>query len=236
MRYTKRSWLILMLVVSLILSACNFGQEPEPTPDVGAIFTAAAETVMAEFSLHLTQTALAAPPATATPSPTITGPATFGVVSPSPGAGSPAAPAGTPLATVGIGTQPAVFPTITSPAVLPTQGETCYNASFVTDVNYPDGAVVKRSRAIAKVWRIQNTGTCTWDEGFSLQHVGGEAMGGKAWVIDQENEFVKPGDTVDIQVEMETPSTPGEHSGYWRMQGDNGFYFGVTVQIVIVVE
>ena len=46
MRYTKSSWLIIMLALSLVLSACNFGQEPEPTPDVGAIFTAAAETVV----------------------------------------------------------------------------------------------------------------------------------------------------------------------------------------------
>jgi hypothetical protein len=91
MRYTK-SWLIIMLALSLVLSACNFGQEPEPTPDVDAIFTAAAETVMAEFSLELTQTALAAP--TATQPPTNTAPPTFEIVSP--GAGSPAAPGNNP--------------------------------------------------------------------------------------------------------------------------------------------
>ena len=88
MRYTKSSWLIIMLALSLVLSACNFGQEPEPTPDVGAIFTAAAETVMAQFSLELTQTALAAP--TATQTPTNTPVATFAIESP--GAGSPGSP------------------------------------------------------------------------------------------------------------------------------------------------
>jgi hypothetical protein len=103
-------------------------------------------------------------------------------------------------------------------------------------VNYPDGTVVPKSRDIAKVWRLQNSGTCAWDEGFSLQPVGGEAMGGKAWVIDEENEFVDPGENVDIQVDMVSPSTAGEHTGLWRMQGDNGQYFGVTIQIVIVVE
>ena len=36
MRYTKSSWLIIMLALALVLSACNFGQEAEPTPDVGA--------------------------------------------------------------------------------------------------------------------------------------------------------------------------------------------------------
>ena len=67
MRYTKSSWLIIMLALALVLSACNFGQEAEPTPDVGAIFTAAAETVVAQFSLEQTQTALAAPTATQIP-------------------------------------------------------------------------------------------------------------------------------------------------------------------------
>jgi hypothetical protein len=234
MRYTKSSWLILMLVLIMILSACNFGQEPEPTPDVGLIFTAAAETVMAEFSTNLTQTALAAPPATATLAPTITGAATFAIVSP--GTGSPAAPATTPIVTFGVGTQPVILPTITSAAVLPTQGATCYNSEYVADVNYPDGTVVKGGSDIAKVWSIKNTGTCTWDEGFSLQPVLGDPLGGKAWVIDDEKEFVKPGDIVEIQIDMRIPNAAGEYGGTWKMQGDNGQYFGTFLSILIVVE
>lgn len=232
MRYTKSSRLIFMVVLTLILSACNFGQEPEPTPDVGAIFTAAAETVMAEFSVKLTQTALVAP--TNTPTATNAGPATFAVVSP--GTGSPAAPAATPIVTFGIGTQPAAFPTITSAAILPTQVATCYNSEYVADVTYPDGTVVKGGADIAKVWSIKNTGTCTWDDGFSLQPVLGDAMGGKAWIIDEEKEFVKPGEIIEIQIDMRVPKTAGEHGGSWKMQGDNGQYFGTFLTIKIVVE
>ena len=145
MRYTKSSWLIIVLALSLVLSACNFGQAPEPTPNVEAIFTAAAETVVAQYSSQLTQTALAAP--TATQVPTNTPPATFAVESP--GAGSPALPGTTPLATLGIGTQPvggATFPTITPIAALATQGDTCYNSAFVADVTYPDGTEVEAGR------------------------------------------------------------------------------------------
>jgi hypothetical protein len=221
-----------MLALSLILSACNFGREPEPTPDVGAIFTAAAETVMAEFSIELTQTALVAP--TATQAVTNTAPPTFAIVSP--GAGSPAVPATTPIATFGIGTQPVLLPTGTSIAALATQGDTCYNSTFVNDVTYPDGTVVQDNQFITKAWTIKNSGTCTWDDGFSLQPVTGEAMGGKAWVIDEEKEFVKPGDTVEIQIEMKTPSDGGEHGGCWRMKGDNDFFFGTYVCILITVE
>jgi hypothetical protein len=234
MRYTKSSWLILTLVLSLVLSACNFGQEPEPTPDVDAIFTAAAETVMAEFSVQQTQTALVAP--TATQAPTNTVAPTFAIVSP--GAGSPAAPATTPLATFGIGTQPVgvgVLPTITSAAVLNTQAaQVCMNSEFVADVTYADGTVVEDNADLAKVWSIKNTGTCTWDDGFSLQPITGDAKG--TWVIDEEKEFVDPGEIVEIRIDVRTPSKGGEWGGCWRMQGDSGQFFGTPLCLLVVVE
>ncbi len=233
MRYTKSSWLMIALSLVLVLSACNLGQEPEPTPDVGAIFTAAAETVMAQFSLELTQTALAAPPATQTPTNTLV--ATFAIENP--GTGSPIAPATTPIATFGVGTQPVVvLPTVTPIAALATQAETCYNAAFVADVTYPDGTAVKAGQWIAKVWSIQNTGTCTWDDGFSLQPVTGEAMSGKAWEIKEKKDFVDPDEIVEIQIDMKVPEGAGEHGGCWRMKGDNGYFFGTYLCVLVKVE
>jgi hypothetical protein len=230
MRYTQSSWLAILIALSLILSACNFGQEPEPTPDVGAIFTAAAETVMAEFSLELTQTAMAAPTATQTPT---TAPPTFAVVSP--GAGSPAAP----QATLGIGTQPALpgtLPTITSAVILPTQAaQVCMNSEFIADVTYPDGTVVEDEANLAKVWSIRNSGTCTWDDGFSLQPVTGDAKG--TWVIDEKvNKKVEPGEIVEIRIDVRTPARGGEWGGCWQMQGDNGQFFGTFLCLLVMVE
>jgi hypothetical protein len=236
MRYTKSSWLIVMLALTLVLSACNFGQEAEPTPDVGAIFTAAAETVVAQFSIEQTQTALAAP--TATQAPTNTTQPTFAIVSP--GAATATGQAQTtPLATLAVGTQPTtigVLPTATSIVAQPTVGDTCYNSAFVSDVTYPDGTAVKGGEWIAKVWSIQNTGTCTWDDGFSLQPVTGEAMSGKAWVIDQKKEFVDPDEIVEIQIDMKVPDSAGEHGGCWRMKGDNDYYFGTYLCVLVNVE
>ena len=232
MRYTKISWMIIILTLSLVLSACNLGQEPEPTPDVGAIFTAAAETVMAQFSLELTLTAQAAP--TVTPIPTNTPAATFAIENP--GAGSPAT---TPIATLGIGTQPTTIitlPTITPAAALGTPaGPACMNSAFIQDITYADGSEVKRKQYIEKIWRVQNTGTCTWDDGFSLQPVTGESLGGKAWIIDEKKEFVKPGEIVDIGVDLYTGEKRGEHGGCWRMKGDNDYYFGTFLCILITV-
>jgi len=223
-----------MLALALILSACNFGQEPEPTPDVGAIFTAAAETVLAQFSLELTQTALAAPTATLPPlPPTATLIPTFAI------GGSPAAPATTPLATLGIGTQPAVIPalaTATPLAALATQaGSVCMDSAFIADITYPDGTVVQDNAWISKRWSIQNTGTCAWDDGFSLQPATGDAKG--TWVIDEKvYKKVEPGDIIEIEIDIKTPSKGGEWGGCWKMKGDNGQFFGTFLCLLVMVE
>lgn len=229
MRYKKQLGLILAL--SLILSACNLGKQPEPTPDVAAIFTAAAQTMVAQFSADLTQTAQAIPP-TATPAPTNTPFPTFAVG----GSPAPVLPLGTP-STLNAPFGSAPLATITPLAALATQaGPVCNNSEFITDVNYPDGTVVKGSELIAKVWRIKNTGTCTWDDGYTVRHVMGESMSAKTWEIKTKDQFVKPGATVDIRIEMVTPSKAGEHGGCWQMFGDDGVGFGTAMCILIVVK
>ena len=227
MRYTKSNWLIIMLVLSLVLSACNLGQEPEPTPDVGAIFTAAAETVAAQFAMNLTQTALAAP--TATPLPTNTPVPTFAIESPV---------AGSPIATFSSNTQAAFstpLATSTQLGVLATQaGPTCMNSAYIQDTTYPDGTVVKKNKDIQKIWRVQNTGTCTWDDGFALVPVTGDAKG--TWEITQKSQFVAPGETVDIGIYITTPSKLGEWGGCWKMKGDNDYFFGTFLCMLITIE
>jgi len=236
MRYTKLIWLTILIAVLMFLSACTIGQEPEPTPDVGAIFTEAAQTVSAQFSIGLTQTAQAIPP-TPTQAPTNTPFPTFSI------GGTPVSPLTTPLSplitplggTPGVGGTP--FATITPLGALSTPaGDVCNNSQFIADVTYPDGSVVNEKELIAKVWQIKNTGTCTWDDGYSLQHVTGESMGGKPWEITQTSQFVEPGETVEIRVDMQTPATAGEHGGCWQMYGDSGQNFGTWLCISIMVE
>jgi hypothetical protein len=233
MQGRTKFWLASLLVLALFLSACNFGQEPEPTPDVGAIFTAAAETVQAQFGLELTQTALAAPPPTATIPPlppTATPLATFAID------GSNAAPTVTPLPVFGAGTQQSVIlPTATSLAVLSAATEKpCLNSAFVSDVNYADGTVVQDDIRIAKSWTIQNTGTCTWDDGFSLRPVTGDAKG--TWDITYKKEFVEPDEIVQVTIELKTPTKGGDWGGCWRMYSDSDIPFGTFVCLLVKIE
>jgi hypothetical protein len=239
MQGRTKFWLASLLVLALFLSACTFGQEPEPTPDVGVIFTAAAETVQAQFALQLTQTALAAPTATLPPPPlppTATLIPTFAID------GSNNAPATTPLATLGIGTQSSILPSLATPtplAALATQAEQCNNSVWIRDVTYEDiveKPVVKANERILKVWQVQNTGTCTWDQGYKLVQYSGDNMNASTWEIIYKKEYIEPDEIVDVSVELTVPSTAGEHGGCWRMKGTDGYYFGTPLCTSFIVK
>ncbi|MFZ5820968.1 MAG: NBR1-Ig-like domain-containing protein [Chloroflexota bacterium] len=232
MRYTKKIGLTGLFILSLVLSACNLGKQPEPTPDVGAIFTAAAQTMLAQYSTGLTQTAQAVPP-TATSIPSSTPIPTFsfgGSPAPTLPFGSPVSPLATPLG----GTPLA---TITPLAALATQaGTVCNNSEYIADITYPDGEVVQDKQLIAKVWQIKNTGTCTWDDGYALRHVMGESLGGMPWEITSKSQFVEPGEIVEIRIDMQTGTQGGERGGCWQMYGDDGYNFGTLLCIKIIVK
>ena len=57
--------LTLFVLLFLLLTSCTAGAPPAPTVDVNAINTAAVATAMGQLSAQFTQTALAAPSATA---------------------------------------------------------------------------------------------------------------------------------------------------------------------------
>jgi hypothetical protein len=49
------------------------------------------------------------------------------------------------------------------------------NSTFVVDVTVPDKTVLAAGQTF-KVWRVRNTGTCTWGADEELVFVRGEAM------------------------------------------------------------
>ena len=64
------------------------------------------------------------------------------------------------------------------PPPAPPQDDSCtLDAAFVADVTVPDGTLFQATQAINKVWRMRNTGTCTWDTTSVLRFVGGFRMG-----------------------------------------------------------
>ena len=100
-----------------------------------------------------------------------------------------------------------------------------YQASFVKDVTYPDGAYVPQGQSFQKTWRIRNTGTVTWTTRMALVFTGGDQMGAAPCVYLPYN--VSPGYYVDITVPMTAPSIPTNTKGEWMLRTPDGTLFGV---------
>ena len=110
------------------------------------------------------------------------------------------------------------------------------NSAFVADVTYADGSTVKKGEWIEKIWSIQNTGVCTWDDGFFLEQYSGDIKEAEKWAITTKQQFVDPNEIIEISIDMKIPGTAGEHGGCWRMKGDNNYYFGTSLCVLVMAE
>jgi Ig-like domain from next to BRCA1 gene len=197
---------VFFIALTSLLYACGPTAPVAPTIDVSAIHTAAAETVIAEF----TQTAQAIPPTSAAT-------ATEAVTS-TPQATTP------PTATV----VPTNNPFETTPTGIP-----CDDAIFVDDVTVPDGTEMTPGQDFVKTWKIRNTGSCTWGTGYSVIFAYGEKMSG---VAEPVTGAVAPGEEVEVSVRFKAPDNTGEYSTYWRMANASSIPFGENIFMLIVVR
>jgi len=110
------------------------------------------------------------------------------------------------------------FPTSVSAAA-------CDHVQFIADVTVPDGAKYEPGAAFKKTWRLKNIGTCTWTTSYSLVFDSGAQMGAPASIKFPSE--VKPGQTMDINVDMTAPATAGHYRGYWKFKNASGVLFGI---------
>jgi hypothetical protein len=106
------------------------------------------------------------------------------------------------------------------------------NSAFVADVTIPDFTEVAPAQRLDKIWRLSNTGACTWDSGYQFVFVSGEQMNAAP---SQALSETPPGGTADIQVTMYAPSAPGAYTGRWKLKDSSGQFFGTLVTIKVVV-
>lgn len=113
------------------------------------------------------------------------------------------------------------FPTFT-----PTPTTPCNWAQFVSDVTIPDGTMMAPGVKFTKIWRIKNIGTCTWTTEYSLNFVSGTAMTVNNTVVYLKS-LVRPGEMIDVEVKLTSPTSPGTYTGSWLMKNPGGLTFGV---------
>jgi len=237
-----RHMFLTLLTAALILTACNVGAAPSPTLDVNAINTAIVGTTVAQFSAQFTQTALAVPPATNTPLPIDTPQSlpTFALPTTDNG-GLPTVSFDITPTVAGAATPLPGFTQLASPAVpAATQalGDACNNNVFEGDITIPDGTVLKGGEDFQKIWKIRNTGSCKWDEGYTLVYVAGSAKDLDPYNFEfkKSSDFVEPGEAINIGINLTAPCAVGKYEGHWRMRNDHGYYFGTLLSVYIEVK
>ena len=117
----------------------------------------------------------------------------------------------------------------------PTEEEIpCSRALFITDVTVEDGSEFNPGEDFEKVWRMKNTGSCTWTSFYSLVFESGDQLSGDNSVPLSGD--VPPGSQVDITVDLTAPISAGSYKGIWQMRDAEGIIFttgGMWVDILV---
>lgn len=101
----------------------------------------------------------------------------------------------------------------------------CNSAKFVADVTIPDGSTITSGASFTKIWRLKNTGTCTWTTTYDIVFTGGNTMSGPT-VLDMPG-IVLPGEEIDISVNLKAPTSSGHYRSDWKLRDPNGVIFGL---------
>jgi len=237
-RKSLRQVIFSLLASAVVLTACNLGSTPAPTVDVNAINTAAVETAMGQLSAQFTQTALVAPSATSMPTSTVSNLTT--AVLP----GTPLATTSGALPTVSFNNTPiAGFTPLASPLAPTSSGSAstasgCNDAAF-TGENLPDKSEIDAGEEFIKSWELLNTGTCTWEIGYTFAFLPAEStagIDGYDIVIRADDETTDPGHSQSFVVKIIAPDDPGEYFGYWKLKDQDGRFFGPRVYLDVIVK
>lgn len=193
----KLTPIIAAVLLTMLVAACGSPNTPAagPTPDVAAVRTSAASTVISQFTL----TAAAFTP-TPPSLPTQT-----------------SAPEATGTATVA----PVAQVTNAEGTVVALCDKYSWDPDTV-DVNIPDNTTMSPGQDFIKTWKIKNNGTCTWGEGYKLVFSYGEEMDGEAQPLSAA---IGPGQEVDVSVQFKAPDLAGSYFSFWTLESPRGITF-----------
>lgn len=110
-----------------------------------------------------------------------------------------------------------------------------YNSRFLRDVNYPDGAMLRRGERFTKKWEVVNTGNVPWPAG-TIRVVAVDKPGQQiAQALPSLPSQVAPNATALISIPMAAPGQGGRYRGYYQLQGPNG-PFGTKFYVDFIAQ
>jgi hypothetical protein len=129
-------------------------------------------------------------------------------------------------------TLPADTPTAAPPQ--PTPLPICSNnLTYISDLTIPDGSIVKPGEVLDKRWRIENSGSCNWDERYRLRLTGGQELGSTA---DIPLYPARSHSQAVIRMRLSAPTTTGSYRSAWQAFDPDGTAFGDPIFIDILVQ
>ncbi len=102
--------------------------------------------------------------------------------------------------------------------------ENCLLASLYNE-NVPDGTILSPGENFTKRWYLLNQGECTWNQDYKLLFWDGSLMGG--YTEYNFPDIARPGESIELPIMLQAPTTAGRYTGYWKMQSKSGYIFGV---------
>jgi hypothetical protein len=215
MSATKKFVWIVSLISMLALYACSSPSDATPTTEPNAIYTQAAETVMAQMTkaAALVPTETEAPPPTDTPEPSPTTPV-FPTL-PGPDV-NPAAPTNAPaIPTLPTGPlEPAAGPTNTSAAQY-------FGDRALYQYNVPaDGTTFAPCTRFSAAFGWKNVGSTTWTTKYTFRFISGDQLSGTTKVPFPKE--VKPGQKIELDIGFIAPCTPGKYTTHWAIYNGSG--------------
>lgn len=198
LKIAGKTWMVFSLL--LLLAACSTPTATlAPTPNLDALRTEVAATVLARVPEYCAMTPTITNTPTQTPTATITA---------------------TPTATGGT-------PTVSS------TGAASGNRLKWVSQTIADGTRMAPNTTFNMTWRVQNTGTSTWNANYLLRHFSGDRFGAPAEVTLGQD--VAPGEFVDITVPMRAPAAAGEYKSDWIMSTELRANFNDPIFLKITV-
>lgn len=104
---------------------------------------------------------------------------------------------------------------------------------YLSDLTVPDGSPVGPGEKIDKQWRVLNSGTCNWADGYSLRLVDGFAPLGAE--LEQLLFPARAGSEATLQVFFVAPGEAGIYRSAWQAYDPEGQPFGEIVYIEFLV-
>jgi len=124
----------------------------------------------------------------------------------------------------------AAGPDAALPAAVP--GICANSASFLEDLTLPDGSLVAPGQILLKRWSVENTGSCDWGPGYTLQPMWDNPFSD---VGVQDLYPARAGAVAVWAVEFVAPQEAGTYFARWQAYDPEGQPFGDEVYLLIEV-